>query len=431
MWIHWGDQAERDSHSVLPNEVSGDGNARLVLFAFIALFLTGVVYLNVDHRRSQSTSLLQGNPLQSISETPVKKLREVDLQLEKLQQFNNAAFHQFAPVIPFEAQRSDVFLVGVMGSGITLLTQMAHGLRSGGNMDFEDLNEVVPWFHAALLCGQDLDGAQGFQPRLYKTHQLYEKLPEDAKFIVLFRDPEDIFWTRYRRYCNSSWTRYAEIRPGEISPEVYAAGMFAHMQAGNEVWRFIKSWWSCCAGQERVLFMTYEDLVQSPAEQIHRIARFILPHHRITEELLKVVQNQSTKSFMQEHISKFDDHFVLKHLPVFQQEVLAYGRIPRIPKVMTQSKHQLPTPIKQLFEQRWRSFMGPGLVSYQDLRSRLGSGEELPRLNQTAESRWLRGIMVMLAAAVVLVLGHKAWRLRAMALFRRSFRGSLFGSRSL
>jgi hypothetical protein len=24
-----------------------------------------------------------------------------------------------------------------MGSGITLLTQMAHGLRSGGNMDFE------------------------------------------------------------------------------------------------------------------------------------------------------------------------------------------------------------------------------------------------------------------------------------------------------
>ena len=25
--------------------------------------------------------------------------------------------------------------------------------------------------------------------------------------------------------------------------------------------------------------------------------------------------------FRQEHISKFDDHFVLKHLPVFQQEL--------------------------------------------------------------------------------------------------------------
>ena len=36
-----------------------------------------------------------------------------------------------------EGLESIVFLVGVMGSGITLLTQMAHGLRSGGNMDFE------------------------------------------------------------------------------------------------------------------------------------------------------------------------------------------------------------------------------------------------------------------------------------------------------
>ena len=41
--------------------------------------------------------------------------------------------------IPFDPLPSDVFLVGVMGSGITLLTQIAHGLRSNGNMDFEDL----------------------------------------------------------------------------------------------------------------------------------------------------------------------------------------------------------------------------------------------------------------------------------------------------
>lgn len=37
----------------------------------------------------------------------------------------------------------------------------------------EDINEVVPWFHAALLCGQDVDEPQKFNPRLYKTHQLH------------------------------------------------------------------------------------------------------------------------------------------------------------------------------------------------------------------------------------------------------------------
>ena len=38
--------------------MSGDGNARLVLFAFIALFLTGVVYLNVESSVSRRICLL-------------------------------------------------------------------------------------------------------------------------------------------------------------------------------------------------------------------------------------------------------------------------------------------------------------------------------------------------------------------------------------
>lgn len=62
----------------------------------------------------------------------------------------------------------------------------------------------------------------------------YEKLPEEAKFIVLFRDPEDIFLTRYRRYCNSSWTEYARVPREKITLELFAAGMFANMHSGNE-----------------------------------------------------------------------------------------------------------------------------------------------------------------------------------------------------
>lgn len=34
---------------VFSPKVSGDGNARLVFFAFIALFLTGIVYLSVPN----------------------------------------------------------------------------------------------------------------------------------------------------------------------------------------------------------------------------------------------------------------------------------------------------------------------------------------------------------------------------------------------
>ena len=42
-------EAKRDARwHQFRGKVSGDGNARLVLFAFIALFLTGLVYLNVE-----------------------------------------------------------------------------------------------------------------------------------------------------------------------------------------------------------------------------------------------------------------------------------------------------------------------------------------------------------------------------------------------
>ena len=41
--------ALRCSLIVFSPKVSGDGNARLVFFAFIALFLTGIVYLSVPN----------------------------------------------------------------------------------------------------------------------------------------------------------------------------------------------------------------------------------------------------------------------------------------------------------------------------------------------------------------------------------------------
>lgn len=61
----------------------------------------------------------------------------------------------------------------------------------------------------------------------------YEKLPEGAKFVVLFRDPEDVLWARYQRYCNSSWTEYARVPKAAITLEDFAAGMFAH-KSSNE-----------------------------------------------------------------------------------------------------------------------------------------------------------------------------------------------------
>lgn len=69
--------------------------------------------------------------------------------------------------MPFEALGSDVFLVGVMGSGLTLLTQIGHQLRSNGSMSFEAPGRVgweaweaweTRWVVVALEGGVALGG---------------------------------------------------------------------------------------------------------------------------------------------------------------------------------------------------------------------------------------------------------------------------------
>ncbi|CAE7271476.1 unnamed protein product, partial [Symbiodinium necroappetens] len=412
----------------------GDGNLRLVLFSFLALLSTAIFYLHVA-QQGQGSKLLSPNQLDKLSNMSIAALGTLDDgSLDRLRRFNLDVFHKFAPVIPFEPLPSDVFLVGVIGSGITMLTQVAHGLRSKGDMSFNDINEVVPWFHAAQLCGQNLDELQPYKPRLFKTHQLYEKLPEDAKFVVLFRDPRQIFLTRYRRFCNSSWTDYARVSRGAISLENFAVGIFGH-ESSNEVWKFMRSWISCCLGSQKVLFVSFEDLVEQTADEIRRIGTFISPHGRVSDDALGVAKNQSTKKFMQEHISQFDDHFVLKHLKPFEEEVQAFGRLPRIPKIWTESLPQeLPRQIEELFEARWKRFLGEtGFASYEDLRTQLQGKTSPSRAKSGSEvsDLWIKGLLALIAAVLIAVLVLRDVRLRAVALLRRAFKGTLGNRRSL
>ncbi|CAE7817011.1 unnamed protein product [Symbiodinium sp. CCMP2592] len=412
----------------------GDGNLRLVLFSFLALLSTAIFYLHVA-QQGQGSKLLSPNQLDKLSNMSIAALGTMDDgSLDRLRRFNLDVFHKFAPVIPFEPLPSDVFLVGVMGSGITMLTQVAHGLRSKGDMSFNDINEVVPWFHAAQLCGQNLDEHQPFKPRLFKTHQLYEKLPEDAKFVVLFRDPRKIFLTRYRRFCNSSWTDYARVSRGAISLENFAVGIFGH-ESSNEVWKFMRSWISCCLGSQKVLFVSFEDLVEQTADEIRRIGAFISPHGRVSDDALRVAKNQSTRKFMQEHISQFDDHFVLKHLKPFKEEVQAFGRLPRIPKIWTESLAQeLPQQIEELFEARWKRFLGDtGFASYEDLRTQLQGKTSRSRSKSGSEvsDLWIKGLLALVAAMLTAVLVIRDWRLRALGFLRRAFKDALGNRRSL
>jgi hypothetical protein len=60
-------------------------------------------------------------------------------------------------------------------------------------MSFEEIFEVVPWTICAGDCGVDLTSEQkGFQPRLFKSHENYFKVPKGGKYIYVVREPSNV-----------------------------------------------------------------------------------------------------------------------------------------------------------------------------------------------------------------------------------------------
>ena len=72
----------------------------------------------------------------------------------------------------FQPRSTDVFVTGSPKSGTTWLQQIIHQLRTGGDMDFEDIGDVVPVVEFAHDLQQDLEVEQKGFPRCFKTHAL-------------------------------------------------------------------------------------------------------------------------------------------------------------------------------------------------------------------------------------------------------------------
>ena len=69
----------------------------------------------------------------------------------------------------FQPRPTDVIISPFAKCGTTWLQQIVHSLRTGGDMDFEDIYEVVPWIDVALDLGIDLDADQRANPRAFKS----------------------------------------------------------------------------------------------------------------------------------------------------------------------------------------------------------------------------------------------------------------------
>ena len=201
-------------------------------------------------------------------------------------------------IASYRPRPSDVIIAPFGKCGTTWLQQIFHTLRTGGDMDFDDISRVVPWIETSAMLGLDIDAPQRAEPHGFKSHLAYGAVPKGAKAIVSLRDPKDAFVSMYR--FMEGWF----FEPGTISIRDFAPMQLARTDLGNSYWHHLISWWAERDNPD-VLLLSYAGMIAEPEAHIRKVAAFC--GIALDEALLKLTLERSSIDFMLVHKDKFDD----------------------------------------------------------------------------------------------------------------------------
>ena len=203
--------------------------------------------------------------------------------------------------LQFKPQPSDIIITPYGKSGTTWLQQIVHGLRTRGDMNFDDISRVVPWLEVSHDLGLDIHAPQKGQPRAFKSHLNWHDVPKGGRYIVSIRNPKDVLVSSFRFL--EGW--FFEV--GSISLTAYAHEQFLFPEPTKGYWNHLLSWWSQ-RQNENVLLLSFEEMKRDLPQTIRAVAQFI--GVELDDELYDIVSAQSSFEFMKQHQDRFDDRLM-------------------------------------------------------------------------------------------------------------------------
>ena len=261
----------------------------------------------------------------------------------------------------FAPRASDVFISPFGKSGTTWLQQITHGLRSHGDMSFEEITEVTPWIEIADAFGWDLSADHSFSPRIFKSHMDYASIPKGGKYIVSFRNPLNQIVSFYR-FMENWWFEETAVSLEEFAYEITlkepeSSGYFFHLGT-----------WLEQQENPNVLLLTYEGMLADFDSCLNRIAHFL--QIDLDHELRRIVTKQSSRAFMLEHRTQFDEHINAQRFEALGL-TKANPTTSKVTKGSTDADRYVVSDVLQKkMEAAWTTTIGKthGISTYRDLR---------------------------------------------------------------
>ncbi|MBF0153450.1 MAG: sulfotransferase domain-containing protein [Magnetococcales bacterium] len=199
----------------------------------------------------------------------------------------------------FDARGDDIFVVTYPRSGTTLMQMMLYQLTTDGNMDFQHINGVAPWFERRILSNPE--AAMRYfatlpSPRVFKSHLPHSDTPKSrGRYIYVMRDGQDVLVSYYHFYRShlSFQGSFDEFFEAFMKGQVQFQSWFQH----------VRGWWQH-RHDPRVLFLRYEEVIADLAGSIRTVAGFC--DIDIDPERFPVILERCGFPFMKRHEEKFD-----------------------------------------------------------------------------------------------------------------------------
>lgn len=202
-----------------------------------------------------------------------------------------------------ESAPRDVFITSWGKSGTTMMQQMFHQIRmiaatGAGDMDFDDISRMTPWEDTALMLDLDMTMPQRAEPRGFKSHREYERLPRGQRYVVTLRDPKECYVSFFRFF--DGW----HIESGALTLEEFWPLFMGGGPGGCDYWTHLLSWWARLDEPDS-LVASYRWAAKNRRAMIERLAVFLdLP---LDPAQIDIVEQMTSREFMHAHKDRFDD----------------------------------------------------------------------------------------------------------------------------
>jgi hypothetical protein len=220
-------------------------------------------------------------------------------------------FEEKNPFRDYVPGKQDLFVATYAKSGTNWMMQIAHQLIWHGAGEFEHIHSVVPWpdtqvmgpgmmRHYAIPLQDAADWETSPErKRVIKTHFDWELLPysEDARYIMVIRDPKDIFVSSY------FFLKDGILGPAMPSVDTwYKLFMSAGVMIGGP-WAVNTAGYWAQRHRPNVLIVSFKSMKRDLKGTVRKVAQFL--DIEAPEALIDVVCGKSSFEYMKGIDHKF------------------------------------------------------------------------------------------------------------------------------